>query len=159
MEEWKYAVKSREEIREKGLMGYYAILIDGKAIFMGKTEADYISDGYEILSEEAFRSLVREHDKRLCKDWTEITANEYEYALNALPPENWFDGGFFFSEHWSGDITAYYQKYKGKYYTSLQSVKTPRAEIMKSLLSFVDLKKRDFISHWWDIIQNGEEKQ
>lgn len=136
-EEWKYAVKSVEEIKESGLTGYYAILIDGKDRLMDKTEAEYIADGYEILSEESFRDLILEHDRKMCGNWEEITEEEYDFALNVLPPEKWYDEGFFSCEHWSGDITAFYQKLGGKYYTSLQSVYTPRAEIIEGLKEYI----------------------
>ena len=135
-EEWTYAVKSTDDIRNHGLCGWYAILLNGVDELMGKTAEDYIADGYQILSDKAFHALVR--SAGLIGEWKEITETEYEDALNVLPPEKWYNGGFFSSEHWSGDISAYYQEFGGKYYTSMQSVRSPRAEIMTGLMRFVE---------------------
>lgn len=54
--------------------------------------------------------------------WTEITVEQYDDALGCLPPQKWqtVDGVNLFqiSEHASGNITAHYAVYKGRYFTA-----------------------------------------
>lgn len=135
--EWKYAVKSADEIREKGLCGYYSMLKDGKDVYTNRTEKDFTDEGFTVLTDGEFHALLEEHERSICDQWKEITEEEYENALNILPPLKWCDGGFFMSEFYTGMITSFYQAFNGKYYTSLQSIDTPRSEIIKSLAQFV----------------------
>ena len=135
---WEFAVKSAEEIRQRGLCGWYAILINGKDSYTGKTKDDFIKEGYTVLPENEFDELVEENERNQCNDWKEITEEEYERALNVLPPMKWYNGGFFVSECYSGSLYGFYQELNGKYYTSLQSVYTKREEILENLKKFIE---------------------
>lgn len=134
--DWEFAVRSREEIVEKGLGGWYDILIGGKS--GEKTRADFEKAGYIVIPASEFDELKNQHERSICGDWKEITEHEYEDALNVLPPAKWHSGGFFVSEPYSSTIYSFYQKRSGKYYTSLQDIFTPRAEIIESLDAFIE---------------------
>jgi len=135
---WEFVVKSPDEIRQRGLCGWYAILVDGKDELMNKTKEDYIKEGYTVLPESEFDALVAENERNQCNDWKEITEEEYERALNILPPKKWHDGGFYIGECYSGSLYGFYQKFNGKYYTSLQSIYTKREEILENLKKFIE---------------------
>ena len=90
------------------------------------------------LSEEEFEKIIRAHDDAMCGDWKEETAEQYEYALNVLPPMRWTDGGFFVSEAETDNIHAFHQRTNGKYYTSLQRTSTPRRDILESLKTYIN---------------------
>ena len=137
MAKWEFAVKSREEIRERGLSAWYAILINGKDSYTGKTAADYEAENLIVLSESEFDELNAAHEDSMCGHWKEITEEQYEYALNVLPPKKWDNGGFFMGECFSGSLYDFYQRINGKFYTSLQSIYTPRTEILDSLNTYL----------------------
>ncbi len=109
----------------------------GKCPYHGKTEAEYIAEGYTVMSEEEYYLLQEAWENSLCGDWKEISEEFYDDALNVLPPVAWYDGGFFMSERFSGDVTSFYQKMNGKYYSSLQRMGTAREEIIKSLKEYI----------------------
>ena len=85
-----------------------------------------------------FSCLEEWENKNLIGKWKEITEEEYDDALNVLPPVAWCEGGFFISERYTSNISDFYQKYNGKYYTSLQRWSTKRENIIKSLLEFIE---------------------
>ena len=130
--EWKYVVNPG---KFNGAIA--AILIDGKSPYTGKTEKDFIAEGFDVIDESEYEKRNAEYENSLCNQWKEITEDEYENALNVLPPEKWRDGGFFSSEHYTGSITAFYQRFNGKFYTSLQSTYTPRAVILENLMRHI----------------------
>lgn len=116
-----------------------AWLSNGICPITKKTKAEFIADGYTVLNDDDYFSFVEEwENKKLIGKWKEISETEYSEALNELPPVGWFNGGFFVSERYRSDISAFYQKYKGKYYTSLQRWSTEREEIIKCLLEFIE---------------------
>lgn len=138
-ENWLFIVKSTEELKERGLCAGYSILFDGKInSYTGKTVDEYRAEGYAVLTSEEFDSIVKAHDDAMCGDWKEETAEQFEYALNVLPPMGWKNGGFFISEADTSNIHAFHQEWNGKYYTSLQRTSTPRAEILESLKNLIN---------------------
>ena len=129
---WKFVVD------KENFNGYaQSILIDGKSAYSPKTAEDYIAEGYSILTEKEFDKLMEEYEKSRCNDWKEITEEQYEYALNVLPPIKWFNGGFYIGECTSGSLYGFYQELNGKFYTSLQSIYTNRAEIVENLNRYI----------------------
>ena len=134
---WEYAVESPDEIRKHGLCGSYFILVDGISLWGETTKEEYIKDGYFILQEDEFDALVEENEKNQCNNWKEITEEEYENAMNVLPPKKWQHGGFFMGECFCGSLYSFYQEWSGKYYTSLQSIHTDRNEILENLKKFI----------------------
>ncbi len=138
-ENWTFIVKSVEELKERGLCAGYSISFDGKSNpYTGKTIDEYRAEGYAILTESEFDSIVKAHDDAMCGDWKEETAEQYEYALNVLPPMGWKNGGFFISEADTSNIHAFHQEHNGRFYTSLQRTSTPRTEILESLKNFIN---------------------
>lgn len=113
-------------------------LFNGICPITKKTRAEFIADGYTVLSDDDYFSFLEEwENKNFIGKWKEITEEEYNDALNVLPPVAWYDGGFFISERYTSNISDFYQKYNGKYYTSLQRWSTKRENIIKSLLEFI----------------------
>lgn len=124
----------------KDYKGYTKTVLDdnGKDFYSEKTEADYIKEGYTVMAEEEFNVFEAEYNKSLCGKWTEITEEEYNNMLNVLPPLKWYDGGFYISEMTRADLSAFYQEWQGKYYTSTQSIFTDRQEILNSLKEYIE---------------------
>lgn len=113
-------------------------LPDGNACpYTGKTAAEFIAEGYEILNDDEFSAFMVSYENSLCGHWTEESAEDYNEALNVLPPVAWYDGGFFMSERWTGNISAFHQEMHGHYYTCLQRMSTPRAAILGDLSEFI----------------------
>ena len=105
-------------------------------------EKEFYGNAYSILTNDVltaaeFDALIEKWERNLCGDWKEITEQEYDDALNILPPRKWYDGGFFCSEAFSGTLHSFYQKLNGKCYTSLQSIYTDRNEIIRSLMEAI----------------------
>lgn len=82
--------------------------------------------GFEVITFEEY--IKREKQKYLNKEPREITEDEYNYALNVLPPYLWENNGsysmFFISEatHLSFHSQYIYVKLTGKYYTAIADV-------------------------------------
>lgn len=114
-----------------------SILVNGKSSYTGETAEDFKAKGYTILSEEEFDAFQKEYETSLCNDWSEILEEDYEQALNVLPPRKMVKDGFYIGEPTYGSLYGFYQKYNGKYYTSLQSIFTPHHQIMESLTQFL----------------------
>lgn len=112
-------------------------LIDGKCPYTGMTRDDIISRGYSVINDDELAELDRQFKKSLCGDWTEIDEETYNNNLDNLPPVKWYAGGFFMPECYTHNIYSFYQKYDGKFYTSLQEITCPRSEIIKSLREFI----------------------
>lgn len=119
--------------------GYAKIwLPDGDAwLYTGKTAEQFAAEGYDVLNDEQFDELLERYHNGLCGRWKEVTEEEYNEQLNVLPPIGWNGSGFWMSEYTYGDVTAYYQRLDGRYYTSLQRMSTPRAEILASLRQWI----------------------
>lgn len=126
-------------VNSKSFNGYaVTYLPDGnKCPYTGKTAAEYIAEGYDVLNDDEFSSLLVNYENSLCGHWKEESAEDYEEALCVLPPVAWYDGGFFMSERWAGNISAFHQEMNGRYYTCLQRMSTPRAAICADLAKFV----------------------
>lgn len=127
-EEWQFVI---------GPEGYRgsakSVLKDGVCPYNGKKAADYEAEGCKVVSGEELNRLAAEYEQSLIGNWTEITAEQYDDALNILPPLQWTGGGFFCLEAYSGTLHSFYQELDGRYFTSLQSIKAPRADILESL--------------------------
>lgn len=118
-------------------------LIDGKCPYTGKTDKEYAAEGYSILNDDEYSSMVTEYGDALCGRWAEVSEEQYNNMLDILPPVGWYDGGFFVSEPYTNNIHDYYQKYHGRYYCSMQRVSTPRMVILDSLAAFVEQTEAD----------------
>ena len=111
---------------------------NGRCPYYGKTEEEYKSEVYDILTDAEFEKILTKWEETLIGHWKEITEEEYDDALNILPPVGWYNGGFFMSERYTGNISSFYQKLNGKCYTSLQRMSTLRKDIIENLKNFVD---------------------
>lgn len=114
-----------------------AILSNGKSCYSEKTKEDYLKEGLSVVDEDEMFKIREAWENGLIGHWIEVTEREYDNQLNVLPPLKWHDGGFFMSEFYTGTLTSFYQKWKGKFYTSLQRIGTNRAEIINSLQAFI----------------------
>jgi len=56
-----------------------------------------------------------EHDNYTSIPAVLISAEDYEEALNVLPPERWENGMFCMCEHLTGNLTAWYAEKDGKF--------------------------------------------
>lgn len=105
----------------------------GACPYTGKTAEQFAAEGYDVLNDEQFDELLERYQNGLCGRWKEVTEEEFNEQLNVLPPIGWNGSGFWMSEYTYGDVTAYYQRFGGRYYTSLQRINTSRGEILYSL--------------------------
>ena len=132
-----YAI--REEDRENlcKKRNYHILTPDGRSVYSNETADDLTAEGYTILDSASFNKLWKEqwaiYEKEICGKWIEVSEQTYNDALNVLPPLDWRNGGFFISELYTGNISNFYQKHFGKFYTSLQNINRNRNEIIDEL--------------------------
>lgn len=92
----------------------------------GKPVSSLINEGYMLLPLEQAVELSRGARERRLVDrtWTEITADDYDEALNVLPPERWqrINGTAIFRmcEYLCGNITAHYVEINGRYFQAFK---------------------------------------
>lgn len=113
--------------------------------YTGKTAEQFAAEGYDVLNDEQFDELLERYQTGLCGRWKEVTEEEYNEQLNVLPPIGWNGSGFWMSEYTYGDVTAYYQRFGGRYYTSLQRINTSRKEILASLDEYVEAHRHYYV--------------
>lgn len=129
----KYVVNTKE------YDGYAtAILYDGICPFTGLTEEDYIKLGYTLMNDTAFFAFDASFETSLCGKWNEISKGQYEEALKKLTPVQLSGEGFYIDKCIRGSLFPFYQKMGDKYYTSLQSIRTPRENILADLKSYME---------------------
>lgn len=143
--DWTYIVRDLDDFKKRGLSAWYAIITapNGTDPYSGKTAEDYRSEGYTILTDEEFHTILTAADGALCDDWKEETKEQYNYALDVLPLRGWLNGGFYVPEPYTSNICSFHQKLNGKYYTSFQRTSTPRADILKSLTAWIESKSAE----------------
>lgn len=65
--------------------------------------------------------FVTESEKAMTTGPVEITEEQYEYALEVLPPCDWQHGpgtqSFYMSEFYSGDVTTFYVRLNKRHYS------------------------------------------
>ena len=65
--------------------------------------------------------FVVESEKAMTTDPEEITEEQYQYALEVLPPYGWehrpFQESFYMSEFYSGDVTTFYVRLGKRYFS------------------------------------------
>lgn len=82
-----------------------------------------LSQGFEAVTHDEY--YEREKKRIVTGEIHEITAEQYDYALNVLPPLNWVHNEkcsyFFMSERWTLSFTNqyYHDKETGKYYEKM----------------------------------------
>ena len=119
----------------------HAVLYNGVDPYGHKDKDYYLSQGYDVLSDEEFDEYVQSVEKSMCGHWSEITKEEYYDALDVLPPVDYKDGGFYISETTTGSVHSFYQKINDKFYTCYQQIGTPRSEITDSLKKYISSHK------------------
>ena len=88
-----------------------------------KRAKETLSQGFEAVTFDEY--FEREKKRVVTGEIHEITAEEYDYALNVLPPLNYTHGEgfafFFMSERWTLSFTNqyYYDRENGKYYSKM----------------------------------------
>lgn len=117
----------------------HTILYGGKCPYTGKTEDECVRDGFTIMAWDEYMLMHDAYLNSLCGSWKELSADDYDEALNVLPPVQWYNGGFFMSECYMDDVTTFYQKWGDRYYSSLQHLSTERADIIKSLQNYLEV--------------------
>lgn len=112
--------------------------IDGIGRYSKKTleqlQADY--PDIELMSIDEAIKIMDDANRTPA---TKTTSEQYWYALEVLPPQNWkhFPNGegdyFQMSEYWSGDITTYYANYKGEYYTFMDNAWMTPSQVLEKI--------------------------
>ncbi|MCR5480114.1 MAG: hypothetical protein K6F27_09705 [Ruminococcus sp.] len=118
-----------------------AFLYDGVCPYSHWDRDTWLSKGYKIVSESELEELQNLFEASISGHWEEITEEAYNEHLNELPPVSYSNGGFFSLEATTGTLHAFYQQWQGKYYTSLQSIRYKREDIIASLKNCLSRKK------------------
>jgi hypothetical protein len=113
--------------------------VNGVGLFGGRSLDQLASDypDIEIVDVEAAVEIMDAANRRPVK---ETTKEQYWYALEVLPPQNWkqITGGDYFQmcEYWSGDITTYYAQWHDRYYTWMDNAWMKPADVLAKLAEF-----------------------
>lgn len=99
--------------------------------------ARFLASVESTSSLNTFRAIYTAADDALCGDWKEETEEQYDDALNILPPAKWYSGGFYVPEAYTANIYSFHQRMNGRFYTSLQRSSTPRSAILESLAAWI----------------------
>lgn len=94
-----------------------AIVRDGVSMggYSGKTE-EALKQEYPSLTIMDNESALKAQENHCITNPVEITEEQYDDALDALPPVNWRSGTFMFREFMVGTVTTIYAKLNGRYY-------------------------------------------
>jgi hypothetical protein len=96
------------------------------------------SPAFQIMPLEDAMPLMEEAQRaRYCRDWQEITEEEWGDALEVLPPEKWETvrgvNIFRMCEYLTGNITAHYAKLRGKFFTRNCSTRETYEELAEQV--------------------------
>ena len=114
-----------------------SVLYNGKCPYTKKTKAQFLDEGYKVISYVEFEHLESEYERTLSGNWTEITEQEYYEHLNVLPPLKFKHRGFFSPEAIRGCLHDFYQECAGKFYHAVFSIFTSREDIDNALTDYL----------------------
>lgn len=124
-------------IYKLGELHVQTIVKNGMCAYTNCTIEEYLQikgEGYIFCSwEEALKHIEEAEKKKFNKPMIEIDLEEYEDALNCLPPLKWTKLGrkndelFFMSEFYTGNYTALYIRKDGKHYTAIRECNLDKA--------------------------------
>ena len=114
-----------------------SIIKNGVDIYSGETKKEIIKQGYKVATSEEVDKLRIKYENALTGEWSKITENKYDDMMCCLPPMEYINGGFYMCEMYTGNISSFYQQLGDNYYTSLQRLSTPRAEILDNLNKYI----------------------
>lgn len=101
--------------------GRTSIISFGSRERLEKTKAEY---GGEIMELSKAMALIDDLiEAKYSKAPSEITKDEYDDALNCLPPARWDGTVFLMSERTIGSYTAFYAKCEGRYFCGTRDYK------------------------------------
>lgn len=113
--------------------------ITRNCLYSGKHESGYHEDGFVTLSIEDAekRIMIAENKKLIPESFSEITKDEFENALECLPPQKWLrhNGGSIFRmcEYYTSNITTHFVEHKNRFFKALRRTTTPYSEIIEQI--------------------------
>ena len=142
--ELQYFVSTHDEGRTAPIV-IDVVTEDGTGLYAGRSMA-CSHDQYPnvvIMSHDDYRAY---HDKVMTTEPVEITDDEFNMALEALPPLNWRRSAdhresFMMSEYISGTITSIYCYMDGKYYRFNGSSSLTHEEICQRCTDMEESKR------------------
>jgi len=117
-----------------------AFIEDG-ASSLGKVPVKELeSEGCMIITfKDALERIEKAEEAKYINAPIEITAEEYDYALGCLPPENWKHvrgaSVFRMSEYMTSNITAHYVCVNERYFTAMRRNTTKYEALMDEIMN------------------------
>lgn len=99
------------------------------------TLSEYIAERgpVALYTEAEFSALVAEHERAQCTPATEETLEQWDDALDVLPPCRWHRyagiGLFHISERLQGNLVSWHADVGGRYFSFVDFADTPSAEL------------------------------
>lgn len=112
------------------------VLRDGRGMYSGKSEKEYLDEGFKITGYDEFHEQLTktENEKYTSKPWIEITEDEWWDMYEVLPPmkDTRLDGWhfFFISEATTSNIHACFCEIGDRYFTASRRTSTPYQEMI-----------------------------
>lgn len=120
----------------------------GRSVWGGETVAQLRAKypGSTVLVMPFKLAYERQHrvdEARLCLPWLEITEDQWDEALNVLPPENWQQtrglNCFRMCEYMTGNFTGHYIRIFGRHFTAIREARRdyePYAQEIRAQFAF-----------------------
>jgi hypothetical protein len=107
----------------------------------GQTFAEYQAEhpgqALETITDAQLDELMKVHEAGLITDATEETADEWQWALECLPPCRWHDFAgvnlFHVSERMTADLVSWHARLNGKFYTFTDQARASSAHLARKV--------------------------
>ena len=123
-----------------------SILYGQKCPYSGKTEQNYLSQGYVIYDswDIFYDEMIQPYLLSLQEPWVEISEERYDNMLNCLPPMRWRDiasgiNCFAICEALTYDLHSFYLRVTNgkfiKYYTAVRRIREKDSVIAADIIN------------------------
>ena len=112
--------------------------------YSGDPVKPFLDDGYIIADlDDVLPMLEQAQKSQLCKPWVEITAEQWEDALECLPPQNWQrEKGremFTMLERTCGNISEHYARIESRYFSANRDISEEYGKLYNEIKKAFDL--------------------
>lgn len=110
-----------------------------KSIYGGKHKSEFLKEGCIVITWDELNPLIKEVEnaKYLNSDFEEITEEQFNDALEVLPPQKWvrhqYGSIFRMSEYMTSNITAHYVNHRNKFFYALRRSTTSYDDILNEV--------------------------
>ena len=129
-------------VDENGLCTFSGINRENGKDFTVPEYLKFLGPGFVCIPlDDAYEQIEVVNENNYIKPWEQITEEQWDDALNVLPPMNWrtVDGVNFFqcSERMTSNITATYAAVNNKHFTAYRRTSQPYSELVSEIREII----------------------